>query len=356
MQIALHRQLIHMAAVCALVACVASIANAEAPAKLQPWLEPQKWERDTDGPVLSLGETGQFDDTHMFAPSVIRENNKYLLWYCGSTGAAWDLAPKGQRVPDERLFKLGLATSADGKAFQKHSGNPVMSIADNIHSILTPCVLRNGDGTPIRENGKLRMWYASAYFRGDRVHTIHDVTSSDGITWDEPSPPLIKNGYCPSVVKTDDGYQIWYTDVTKFPWLIRYGESKDGREWNIAEGAVITIDQPWEHDIVIYPTVIKTDGVYCMWYGSYTDKSHDFTALGFAVSEDGRTWFKHPQNPVLKYDPERAWESNYVTSDSVMRLPDGSFRIWYASRKKPPFKNLYFALNTAKWKGPAAGK
>jgi hypothetical protein len=37
----------------------------------------------------------------------------------------------------------------------------------------------------------------------------------------------------------------------------------------------------------------------------------------------------------------------YVTSQSVMRLPDGRFRIWYASRKKPPFVNKYFAINTA---------
>ena len=30
-------------------------------------------------------------------------------------------------------------------------------------------------------------------------------------------------------------------------------------------------------------------------------------------------------------------------------MPDGSLRIWYASRKKPPFVNKYFAINTAVW-------
>ena len=74
----------------------------------------------------------------------------------------------------------------------------------------------------------------------------------------------------------------------------------------------------------------------------------------YAVSEDGLTWHKHPNNPVLSPDPSRAWESHYVTSESVMRMPDGSFRMWYASRKAPPFTNLYFALNTAGWAGPAA--
>jgi hypothetical protein len=33
-------------------------------------------------------------------------------------------------------------------------------------------------------------------------------------------------------------------------------------------------------------------------------------------------------------------------------LADGSFRYWYASRKAPPFLNLYFAINTARWTGP----
>jgi hypothetical protein len=55
---------------------------------------------------------------------------------------------------------------------------------------------------------------------------------------------------------------------------------------------------------------------------------------------------------VLRPDPSRPWESNYVTSGSVMRLADGSFRFWYASRKAPPFENLYFAINTARWSGP----
>jgi hypothetical protein len=43
-----------------------------------------------------------------------------------------------------------------------------------------------------------------------------------------------------------------------------------------------------------------------------------------------------------------------VTSESVTRLADGSFRLWCASRQAPPFTNLYFALRTAHWQGPPA--
>jgi predicted GH43/DUF377 family glycosyl hydrolase len=320
------------------------------PAKLKPWLGPQNWERDTDGQILSLGESGQFDDTHIFAPAVIRENDRYLLWYCGSQGSAYDLAPT--RQADERVFKLGLATSSDGRKFQKHFRNPVMALGDGIHSILTPCVLREADGTPIWENGKLRMWYASAVLGGDRIHTIHEATSADGLTWNIVSDALIKNAYCPSVVKTDNGYEMWYTEAVKYPWLVRHARSADGRNWTVTEKVVLALDQTWEHYVLVYPSVIKVDNVYCLWYGSYTDESRNYTALGFAVSEDGIRWYKHPDNPVLRYEPSRPWESHYVTSESVIRLPDGSFRIWYASRKAPPFRNLYFAINTARWLGP----
>tara|TARA_R110001592_G_scaffold45060_5_gene144329 strand:+ start:958 stop:1284 length:327 start_codon:yes stop_codon:yes gene_type:complete len=37
-------------------------------------LAAQAWERDHDGPILSLGEPGAFDDTHLFAPCVMEEN------------------------------------------------------------------------------------------------------------------------------------------------------------------------------------------------------------------------------------------------------------------------------------------
>jgi predicted GH43/DUF377 family glycosyl hydrolase len=329
-----------------------STASGETPPAVERWLGPQEWQRDTDGPVLSLGGAGQFDDMHIFAPTVVRENDRFSMWYCGSTGTARDLAGRN-RVPDERVFKLGLATSADGRSFERHAG-PVMELADDRRSILTPCVLRTADGTPIREQGKLRMWFTSAAFRGDRVHTIHHATSAGGIEWDEPSQPLLENAYCPSVVKTASGYRMWFTDVTKFPWVVRHARSDDGLQWSVTPEPVLDFTQPWEHHVLVYPTVIEVDGLYLMWYGSYSESDRQKTSIGFAVSEDGLTWYKHPANPVLGPDAGRPWESHYVTSESVIRLPDGSFRIWYASRKAPPFMNLYFALNTARWEGPAA--
>ena len=105
-----------------LAATAVSAVGDEWPDELNAWLTPQSWERDTDGPVLCLGEPGHFDDTHIFAPTVIRENDRYLMWYCGSRGTV-----------NERVFRLGLATSDNGRDFGRHKKNLVFAFGDDRH-------------------------------------------------------------------------------------------------------------------------------------------------------------------------------------------------------------------------------
>ncbi len=321
-------------------------ASAAPPIELRQWLNtPQNWQRDTDGPIVSLGEKGRFDDTHIFAPTVIRENGKYLLWYCGSTA---DVA--------NRVFKVGLVTGTDGKSFTAHANNPVYSFGDDRHSVLTPIILRHANGAPMRENGKLRMWFSSTHFAGKTgAHKLHESFSDDGIHWDPPSGPLADGLYAPTIIKIGRWYQMWFTDVSKEPWIIRHAASLDGRKWGITTEPCIEINQPWESQNLFYPHVIYANGVYHMWYGSYWNvagNKQSKTALGYATSIDGLKWYKHPNNPVFKPDESRPWESHYTTSHSVIYdEANHSMRIWYASRTKPPFINKYFALNTAVWSG-----
>lgn len=326
------------------LALCCSVAAGEPPPALLPWLETQAWERDVDGPIVSLGEAGDFDDMHIFAPAVALEDSTFSLWYSGSRGSR-----------SQRVFRLGLATSDDGKRFAKHAGNPVLEMNDADRSVLTPALLRNPDGTTLREGGKLRMWFASAALAKGGLHTLHETSSDDGVRWAQPSASLLDHAYCPTVLKIDGKYRMWFTDVSKRPWLIRHAESDDGTTWNVAEKASLQLSQSWEAEVLVYPTVLKIGDAYLMWYGSYHSAvRRETTAIGFAVSSDGLTWHKHPQNPVLTPDADRPWESNYVGSGCVMRLADGSFRYWYASRTKPPFVHLYYAINTARWLGPAA--
>jgi len=300
----------------------------------------QDWIRDRDEPCISLGPPGAFDDCHIFAPFIAYESGEYKMWYSGSQGEVAD-----------RVFRLGLATSTDGVHFSRQTDSPVLQFSNGSQSVLTPTLLRYPDGSVLRESGKLRMWFSSCDFPSrDTLHTLHEVTSEDGISWTPPSEPLLENVYAPTVIKEDDCYRMWFTDVEQEPWRFKYAVSFDGVEWSVDEEPVLALDQEWEHQRLFYPTVLKRNGKYLMWYGSYsnTPGNEMTTALGFATSTDGTRWEKDPGNPVFGPEPKQGWESHYTTSQSILQLPDGSLRIWYASRPKPPFVHKYFAIGTAR--------
>jgi hypothetical protein len=299
---------------------------------------PQRWVRDSPGPVLSLGDPGAFDDAHLFAPCVTFDSARarYRMWYCGSRGAV-----------NARVFRLGHATSNDGVRFTR-SPAPVFEMPEPTLSILTPAMLTQPDGT-------LSMWFSCADLtkRADPLHTLRRITTADGMRWSAPSPPLLDNVYSPTIVRELDGtYRMWYVDPSRRPWVCRHASSADGLRWVVRDEPVLRPDQSWEIDAIFYPTVLKLDAnAYAMWYGSYWANhggSDLKTALGFATSTDGIRWTKSPHNPVYTPDASRSFESHFTTSQSILRLPDGTLRMWYASRPKPPFDHKYFAICTAR--------
>ena len=310
------------------------------------WLEPQAWKRDgDDDPVIGLGATGDFDDMHLFAPCGAWEDDQFRLYYCGSSGDV-----------SGRVFRLGHASGHDGIHFRKHLQGPVYEVGDDAHSVLTPAILRQDKGQIVRENDCLRMWYSSTDFPGRTGrHTIHDMTSADGLTWNTASAAQLEDAYAPSVLKVGDSYRLWYTDVSREPWSVRHAVSDDGCHWTVTPDPVLVLDQAWEHGRLFYPYVLQpAHDLFVMWYGSYQSADPHKTALGIAVSRDGIAWEKSEHNPVFGPDPLRAWESHYTTSQSIQQLPNGSWRMWYASRPAPPFQHKYFAIGTASWEGPGS--
>ena len=317
------------------------------PDQLARWLEPQDWVRDSDGPCVSLGEPGRFDSTHLHAPAVeidpSREGDPYRMWY---TGSAQDVAG--------RVVHLGLAVSGDGVNFERYQPDPVFSAGGN-NTVETPTLLRGEDNRVLRENGRLRMWFSST----DRTRPadeqwmrLCETSSNDGLSWDPPRGPQLENCYAPTVLKIGGRYRMWYTDVAADPWPFRHATSGDGVTWHADDTPCMILDQPWEHTRLFYPTVIAVEGGFVMWYGAYSEQGNQHTALGVAVSVDGIHWTKSEHNPVFGPDPSRAWESHYTTCQTILPLPEGGWRIWYASRKAPPFVNKYFAIGTARWDGP----
>lgn len=336
------------------------------------WLRPMNWQRDSDQPVFTIGKKGEFDSQHVLSPSVIFENGEYSMYYIGSPN---DVIAQGLYKPatelteeqkarirrnphKDRIYKIGLAKSKDGVHFTKHERSPVLSFGDDRKSLLTPNFLRHPDGSVLRENGKLVMYYTAADMPGDYKHHIYRSTSDDGFAWSAPSGILLENAYAPYLIKEGDTYKMWFVDVSKRPWVLKYAESGDGLKWTAEkEPCAVPLEQKWERgDHLVYPSVFKADGIYILLYGSVFN-APQFTAIGLAVSEDGKKWTKFEGNPVFQPEPKHEWESNFTTSQTIMRLPDGSYRLWYATRKKPDlaaaeWSNMYYAIGTARWQGP----
>lgn len=368
-----------------LTLAVAPLMNAQesAPPAFAKWLQPMIWQRDSDQPVFKIGEKGQFDDMHILSPSVIYEKGEYWMYYMGSPN---DVIAKGLYKPatdltddqkkkiranehKDRIYKIGLARSNDGIHFTKYEKNPVLSFGDDRRGLLTPNFLRHPDGSVLREKGKLVMYFTAADMPGDYKHIVHRATSEDGIHWSAPSEALLENAYAPYLMKEGETYKMWFTDVGRRPWVMRYAESQDGLKWTVnAKPAIEPKEQKWEGaggDLVIlpsivYPSVFKADGIYIALYGTFWETQHR-TAIGLAVSADGLTWKKFDGNPVFTPNPKNDWESNFTTSQTIMKLPDGSFRLWYGARqgpipgsnpKNPSWAHMYYAVGTAHWAGP----
>jgi len=70
------------------------------------------WTKYPENPVLTP-DTDSWDHTHTFAPSVLKLNSTYYMWYSG--------------VTKDAVWKIGLATSADGVSWRKFSENPILT-------------------------------------------------------------------------------------------------------------------------------------------------------------------------------------------------------------------------------------
>jgi predicted GH43/DUF377 family glycosyl hydrolase len=56
----------------------------------------------------------------------------------------------------------------------------------------------------------------------------------------------------------------------------------------------------WDAKIRERGWIMREDGIYKMWYTGYDGSRLGLRMLGYATSEDGITWNRHPKNPLVK--------------------------------------------------------
>jgi predicted GH43/DUF377 family glycosyl hydrolase len=234
------------------------------------------WVKNPSNPIIDVGASGSWDDTHVTHPIVLYDGTKYHMWYSGHDG--W-------------TYRIGYASSSDGITWVKYSGNPVLDCGpsgswEDTH-VTHPTVLY--DGT------KYHMWYTG---HDGSHYRIGYAYSSDGTNWFKSTAnPVLNLGssgswddfhvYGPSIIYDGITYSMWYSGHDGSNWRIGYATSSDGITWTRdASNPVLDIGPPgsWEDVGVHSPTVLFSGGFYHMWYRGFSGTN---VRIGYAYSSTG---------------------------------------------------------------------
>ncbi len=181
------------------------------------------------------------------------------------------------------------------------------------------------------ENNEYHMWY-EGMSSDDQRWKFGFATSSDGIHWEKyPGNPLDFNDdnldwvvefWTFNVIRKDSMYLMWFTAESKDPscsYGIGFAWSENGKTWNAHPEPVLKPGKggSWDDSGVTNPNVIFDGKIYHMWYAGFPNRIPKILSMGYATSTDGIHWTKHPANPVLKRGEPGTWDDHWVVGYSV---------------------------------------
>ncbi len=265
------------------------------------------WVRE--GVALEPGDAGGADSLHAAHPWVLEDNDTLRMWYSGHDGSTWRILG-AVREAETGWRRLGIAIDA-GLAGESDD-----------YGVEAPCVIKTPAG------------YLMAYggFDGE-VTRLHMASSEDGQHWVSQGT-IMQRGEEDTVAATDPCLVV----TGERWWLFFSGSdgSEDGRRAAIL-GAVSqtgaswdrlgTILEPDSDELAVRdPCVIDTTKGFRMFFASdYGER----VGIAMATSSDGVLWDRH--GSVLDALGE-GLEGSTVEAPCIVRLKDGSLRMWYSTR------------------------
>jgi predicted GH43/DUF377 family glycosyl hydrolase len=236
----------------------------------------------SDKPVLDIGIPGTFDDNGVILGDVVKNNNKYYMYYVG-----FQLVEKVKF-----LAYTGLAISEDGgETFYRYSKAPILDRSEDelfiraIHSV-------------IYDNGIWKAWAgvgSSWHFIDGKPFPDYDIRyyeSKDGIHFNKMGSVAINvkgDEYRigrPRVYKQENLYKMFYTYGTvNMDYLSGYAESLDGKKWCRKDDQIgITLSsEGWDSKHLSYPSIIKCKDKTYMFYNG-NDMGID--GFGYAILDE----------------------------------------------------------------------
>jgi len=176
------------------------------------------------------------------------------------------------------------------------------------------------DPTVLRREGLYHMWYTGA---GKQPWKIFHASSRDGVRWFR-SGPVNEEGHRATVAFHRGVYRMYLTRGTVGSDIDLQVSAKPEGPFR-EEGVVLRADAPWEEGALWCPDVIydKEERLWKMWYSAGTVQAGagwpEPKAIGYATSADGRTWTKHPGNPILVPRNDSSWMGHSVCTLYVVK-------------------------------------
>lgn len=209
----------------------------------------------------------------------------------------------------------------------------------------------------MKDEGMYKAWYVG--IDDHDIGRIGYATSIDGITWDKDTDhnPVLDVGDPgewdefnvdhASVLKIASEYQMWYNGEDDSSSRIGRATSPDGINWNrdFDHNPVLDLGPPgsWDDSEVLHPNVLFDGATYHMWYNGFGLSAQ---RTGYAFSDDGIAWFKHPDNPVMDIgDPGDFDDYMLVLCAVIWR--NGKYRMWYGGGDGTNEDNWYFRVGYA---------
>ena len=265
--------------------------------------------------------------TGALTPNVVAvAGGGYRMYYTG-------FAPGVKK--NDHLGHILSASSPDGSAWTHDPG-----VRIDVHSPHATERTLCPDVVPM-PGGGYRMYYEAR--RPDAPTVILSATSADGLDWELEGGVRVGNGEwsygSPRCVyfPTDRGllYRLYFHHYS-FPFVsgldaqnnIVSAVSVNGLDFEIEPGVRIAQETERESYAVYAPEVVRLgDGSFRMFYAAW--------AVGIdggvftAVSDDGIEWTKSPK-PLL--DLDAPLDCGMVSEPCVIELPDGQCRMFYEAR------------------------
>jgi predicted GH43/DUF377 family glycosyl hydrolase len=297
-----------------LLAVLASVALAGPPGDIDVQCCPRN-------PVMRPGEAGAWDDGALHAPNVVWHNGQFHMFYSGTTA-------------DGQQAAVGYAISPNGMTWTRSENNPL--IVAPAGAIEPGVVLIEDDTWVMYANTVQDGVVGQTVERSTAPAPTGPWASSETVLTTGPADAWDAAFVIPtSVIPTADGYVMYYSAGDGSPDGIAIGRatSPDGITWTKDAGPVFTANPAgWDSGHVWRGRVLRTaDG----WEMFYTGAHGDVAEIGHATSPDGITW-THEAAPLITAATTTVKNATDLELGSVVRTADSTF-LYYDYGPNAPY-------------------